>query len=982
MKRIEGLSYSSDNRYRSVYVMSAMLFIALITVIMAFFFVANRHRVINQNKNYLSDAVKQKIVNFHEKVDDNLYIIKTVSYLYGRAVVKDGKVNLRLLKELEDNTGFDYVRFIDADGIDHTAEGERADCSDRPYFIDGMKGRSGTVVVVSRINGAIQLGSYAPVRYNGKIIGIMVGFYSKSRIDEMLRCKYFGFDPQIVWMSSDGSVFSALTDVPIGSNFFDFLKNHNFVDAENFEAIRKAVRNNREASFVFRDANGRSCGYIVPLNICGDFLVETFPTGATEMIIDNINSSYWKLLGILVAIFFVYISFVAGYEINERRKFDASHRRFRIISNATEKILDNFVYVDLRNNTYEYFSNNTNFTLFENSGSYFDYIESFADTQCNAEEAENIRRTFAKDNLVKALAAGCDSFMLLSHIKKHKEIWRTVNVVCTERSEDGSPAGVLLIMQDTTAWQSEQIRQSELIKEALQQAESANKAKSVFLSKMSHDMRTPMNGILGMTAIAMHHLDERERVCGCLQKINTAGSHLLSLMNEVLDMSQIESGSSTLNSQGFSLPDLIDDLLSAVDAGVKARGHRLKADVSALRHENVVGDALKLRQCLTNLMENAVNYTPDGGCIEFRAAERDSDKKGWGCYEFVVKDNGFGISAEQRKRIFEPFFRGEDTRINKVYGTGLGLAIADNIARMMGGRIELESELNKGSAFKVVCFLKLRDEEDGVFPFAGREALLVSRREAFFKPVSGILEGLKIKSISCGADSLGGEAPLPSLTKGRELAVLVDAGFAEANPAGIASLRKRIKADIPFVLVGDSSALTDEVKEIGFEGSVFTPLFRSKFVQVFEDLTESLDLNDKPFTELSEMNLSDKRILLAEDNDLNAEIAEEILETTGVRTERAENGAEAVRMVKEADPGYYDLILMDIQMPVMNGHEAARAIRALEDGRGAELPIVAVSANAFAEDIKASEEAGMNGHIAKPIDLKILEEALNKWLSS
>lgn len=982
MKRTEGLSYSSDNRYRSVYVMSAMLFIALITVIMAFFFVANRHRVINQNKNYLSDAVKQKIVNFHEKVDDNLDIIKTVSYLYGRAVVKDGEVNLRLLKELEDNIGFDYVRFIDADGIDHTAEGKRADCSDRPYFIDGMKGRCGTVVVVSRVNGAILLGSYAPVRYNGKIIGIMVGFYNKSRIDEMLRCKYFGFDPQIIWMTSDGGVFSALAEIPIGNNFFDFLEKHDFVDAENFRIIREAVRDNREASFLFRDENGRSCGYIVPLNICGDFLVETFPTGATEMLIDNVNWNAWKFLGVLIAIFLVYLSFVAGYEINERRKFDASHRRFRIISYATEKILDNFVYVDLRNNTYEYFASNTNYTIFENSGSFSDYIESFADIQSSAEEAENIRRSLAKENLVKALAVSCDSFMLLSHIKKHKEIWRTVNVVCTERSEDGAPLGVLLIMQDTTAWQSEQLRQSKLIREALQQAESASQAKSVFLSKMSHDMRTPMNGILGMTAIAMHHLDERDRVCGCLQKINTAGSHLLSLMNEVLDMTKIESGSSVLNSQDFSLSDLIDDLLSAADAGVKARGHKLKVDVSALRHENVVGDALKLRQCLTNLLENAVNYTPDGGCIEFRAAERDTDKKGWGRYEFVVKDNGLGISAEQRKKIFEPFFRGEDTRINKVYGTGLGLAIADNIVRMMGGSIELESEPNKGSAFTVTCFLKLGDEEAGAFPFAGREALLVSRLEAFFKPVSAVLNGLRIKSVNCGADSLGGEAPLPSLTEGRELAVLVDAGFAEANPAGIASLRKKIKANLPFVLVGEASNLTDEVKEIGFEGSVLAPLFRSKFVQVFESLTVSSDVSDKPFVELSEMNLSDKRILLAEDNDLNAEIAAEILEMTGVRTERAENGAEAVRMVSEADPGYYDLIFMDIQMPVMNGHEAARAIRALEDGRGAKLPIVAMSANAFAEDIKASEEAGMDGHIAKPIDLKILEEALNRWLLS
>ncbi|MBQ7503500.1 response regulator [bacterium] len=978
MKRTEDInsSYHSSGRYRLISLLSGVVFIVLIVIFMTMFYMANRQRIEIQNINYLRDAVQQKVVNFHEKAEDNLTVIKTVAYMYGRAVIRDNKINLSLLQELEDNFCFDFVRFIDSEGIDHTADGSTVDCSDRPYFIDGMKGNSGVAIVVSRINGNIQLGSYAPVSYNGRIIGVMVGFYDKVHMEEMLESKYFGFRPLMVWFGSDGSVFSSFNNSEIGGNLFEFLEKKSVVDADNLNIIREAVKDGREASFIFKDDKGSSCGYIVPLNINGDFLLEAFPSEAAEMLISNTNRTARKFIGVLIAVFAAYIIFIAAFEIKERRKLDISHRRFRIISDATQKILDNFVYIDLRKNTYENFSS-SNFTVFDNSGGYADYIESFAGIQSCAEEAEHIRKTLAKANLETALAGSCDSFTLLSHIKRRKESWRTINVVCTERDANGVPVGVLLIMQDTTAWQLEQLRQSQLIKDALKQAESACQAKSVFLSKMSHDIRTPMNGILGMTAIALNHSGDADRVSACLQKINTAGAHLLSLINEVLDMSKIESGSAELGSQSFSLPDLIDNLLTMTNPNLRARGHELKVNIKALRHENVIGDSLKLQQCFTNLMENAIKYTPDGGCIEFSVTEKETDKKGLACYEFVFKDNGLGISEELQKTVFEPFVRGEDSRINKIQGTGLGLSITRNLIRMMGGNIELESEPNKGSTFTVTCYLKIQDE-DCDRRFAGKEVLLVSGNGGFFNLLGRILGNMGVKCINFEAGS-DKDGAAPSLTAGKGLAALVDYALIKDKPDYADVLKKNIESDLPLVLVvADIFECVDTVNDSAAEAIICGPLFKSKFVRLFEALIGGITVQ-KPYVAFSDMDLSDKRILLVEDNDLNAEIAVEILEMTGVRIDRAENGEEAVSMVKEAAPGYYDLVFMDIQMPVMNGLEASKAIRALEDGKGA-VPIVAMSANAFSDDIKASAEAGMDGHIAKPLDFKALGDALNKWL--
>lgn len=401
------------------------------------------------------------------------------------------------------------------------------------------------------------------------------------------------------------------------------------------------------------------------------------------------------------------------------------------------------------------------------------------------------------------------------------------------------------------------------LNEAYAAAESANAAKSDFLSRMSHDIRTPMNAIIGMTVIAENHLQDEEKVEECLDKINISGKHLLNLINEVLDMSQIESGKMVLNEERIHLPKLIENLEDMIRPVAEAKRHRLTIEMQNLENTDVLGDSLRIQQVFTNILTNAVKYTNPGGCIRMEISEKANANPGVGCYEFVFRDNGIGMTPEFLEQIFVPFERAEDTRVNREQGTGLGMAITKTIVNMMNGDIQVESEPGKGTTFTVTIFLKLQSGE---------------------------------------------------------------AAFGEETENG-----------------NDSSGSgADRGQRSGFAG---------------------------------------KRVLLVEDNDLNREIAGELLTMSGFIVEYTVNGKEAVERFENTEPGYFDIILMDVQMPVMNGHEAARAIRVLPRADAKTIPVIAMTANAFAEDVVAARKAGMDEHVAKPLDVGRLKTVLEQFLN-
>jgi signal transduction histidine kinase/DNA-binding response OmpR family regulator len=534
------------------------------------------------------------------------------------------------------------------------------------------------------------------------------------------------------------------------------------------------------------------------------------------------------------------------------------------------------------------------------------------------------------------------------------------------------------------------IRQNALLSDALKQAEKANKAKSTFLSNMSHDIRTPMNGIIGMTAIAGTHLDDKEKVASCLQKITTASKHLLGLINEVLDMSKIESGKIDLSEEEFNLSDLFDNLLTMSKPQIAEHHHHIEVSINNVVHEKVIGDSLRIQQIFMNLMSNAIKYTPDGGDIHLKISEKKVNQKKTGYYEIIFEDNGIGMSEEFQQRIFEPFSRSDDVRLNKIQGTGLGMPIARNIACMMGGDIKVESELNKGSKFTVTFYLKLQDDEEINYDeFIDLPVLVADDDQISCESVCTILHDLGMK----GEWVLSGEEAVSRVVshhkEGKDFfAVILDWKMPEMDGIeATKAIRKAVGEDIPIIIISayDWSDIEQEARKAGADAFISKPLFKSRIIHHFNDLvkgnSDEINNNHEPLEYLKIMDLTGKRALLVEDNELNAEIAEEILSMTGIGVECVVNGAEAVDRISDVKDGYYDIVFMDIQMPVMNGYEATRAIRSIDRNYTKMLPIVAMTANAFAEDVQAARDAGMNAHISKPLEMDVLAKVLHKCIT-
>ena len=532
-------------------------------------------------------------------------------------------------------------------------------------------------------------------------------------------------------------------------------------------------------------------------------------------------------------------------------------------------------------------------------------------------------------------------------------------------------------------------RQQEMaLQAAFDAAEAANRAKTDFLSNMSHDIRTPMNGIIGMTAIAAAHIDDKERVQDCLKKTTQASKHLLSLINEVLDMSKIESGKVDLIEEEFSFSDLMDNLLTIINPQIAEHHHELSVNISGVMHEAVVGDSLRIQKVFTNLMSNAVKYTPDGGKIKISITEKPCNQARVGCYEVVFEDNGIGMSEEFQERIFEPFTRAGDNRqANKVQGTGLGMTISRNIVHMMGGDIKVESRLGVGSRFTVTMYLKLQDAVTVRYDqFVDLDVLVADDDDLSLQSCCEMLSdlGMKAEGVSTGSEAVK-QVVLHHQQLQDYFACIIDWRMPDMD--GIATtraIRKAVGKDVPIIIISayDWSDIEQEARTAGANAFISKPLFRSRLVRTFHSLVDhdSSEEQKTPFVALETIDLKGKRALLAEDNELNAEIAREILEMTGLTVEHVVDGVEAVDQMAGCEDGHYDMVFMDIQMPRMNGYDAARAIRAMDRNYCRQVPIVAMTANAFSEDIYAARTAGMNDHIAKPLDLNTLAKMLHKWI--
>ncbi len=522
------------------------------------------------------------------------------------------------------------------------------------------------------------------------------------------------------------------------------------------------------------------------------------------------------------------------------------------------------------------------------------------------------------------------------------------------------------------------------LEEARQEALQATKAKSTFLSNMSHDIRTPMNAIVGMTAIATTHIDDKEQVQNCLKKITLSGRHLLGLINDVLDMSKIESGKMTLTAERISLREIIEGVVGIVQTQVKGKGQNFNVHIDNIITEDVYCDSVRLNQILLNLLSNAVKYTQEGGTIELSLFQEETPAELEEPYvrtHVIVKDNGIGMSAEFLKHIFDSYSRADSKRVHKTEGAGLGMSITKYIVEAMGGTINVESEPEHGTEFHVALDMEKASTEEIDMILPPWKMLVVDDDEVLCRTSVEALDSIGIK-----ADwALSGTKALEMISKHHQeqddyQIVLLDWKLPDSDGIYVAKqIRKIIEMPIILISAYDWSEFETEARAAGINGFIAKPLFKST---LFYGLKKYMNVDETVEEFDADLELKGCHLLVAEDNELNWEILKELLSDIGIELEWAENGKLCLEKFQAAEQGYYDAILMDVRMPIMNGYETTKAIRELSRADAQTIPIIAMTADAFSEDIKHCLDCGMNAHTAKPINLDEVISLLKKYILS
>ncbi len=546
--------------------------------------------------------------------------------------------------------------------------------------------------------------------------------------------------------------------------------------------------------------------------------------------------------------------------------------------------------------------------------------------------------------------------------------------------------GIVLGLRSVDEEIRSEMEKKALLEDALSQANRASKAKSVFLSNMSHDIRTPMNAIIGFTTLAITHIDHREQVEMYLKKIMTSGNHLLSLINDILDMSRIESGKMHLEEKPCSLPDILHNLRSIIQADVHSKQLELYMDAMDVQNEDIYCDGLRLNQVLLNLLSNAVKYTGAGGKVAIKVVEIAGAPAGYANFEFRIMDTGIGMSEEFVSHIFEPFERERNSTISGIQGTGLGMSITKNIVDLMNGSIEVKSKQGVGTECIVSFTFRLyagKKEPQTIPELKGLRALVVDDDFNTCDSVTSMLQqiGLRAEWTLSGKEAVL-RTRQAVMRSDNYFVYVIDWLLPDMNGVEVARrVRQEVGKEVPIIVLTayDWSDIEDEALEAGVTAFCSKPLFLSELKGCLNSIVNSGREQEAP--ERRPEPVRKGRILLTEDNELNQEIAEAILGDAGFTTDVAENGQVAVEMLSSSQPGYYQLVLMDVQMPVMNGYEATRAIRRLENRKLADIPILAMTANAFEEDKQEALRSGMNGHIAKPINIELLMKELDQILN-
>ncbi len=945
---------------------AVVLIMGAVAAILAgyFNFISAQMRVDSQR--HLQEVYGQVTRSFDAFINDNWGLLDGCAVYYAADGGTDGGGGFAGFVETQkQNRGFSEFYFLDTDKNYRTLGGAAGSLKpDGDY--EAMIAAKQPVMAGETIGG-VKTTMFAVAFegvYGGFAFDAIGVSYTNTDIAKSLNANAFDGVAECYVINPEGNVL--LTTAVGGgarTNYLTYLKNA--LDADSYNGIADDIRNGRQGFFQGELRNEEYSIIYMPVGYGDYFLLSAVPLSAVSRGFLTAQRATMRVLlitfSIIIAALIALLVFRIVTQSNKnKQELQYRERMFDVLSNTVNDI---FLMLDPDTQAVEYISPNVERLIGISAK------EARADIRNMAACAVD-RNIIVPDAELRGIPLNGSKSWECEYMHQSTGERRWYRVSIYRMSIQGTEK-YIIVMSDRTL--DKQLNQK--LQEALDAAKSANEAKSNFLSNMSHDIRTPMNAIVGFSVLLEKNADNPAAVRDYTHKIMASGQHLLSLINDVLDMSKIESGKTSLNVEEFSLPALLEDLNIIIMPQAKAKQQDFTIHTHGNPPDKLTGDRLRLNQILINLLSNAVKYTPQGGKIDFSV----QSVKGAGQLvnlRFVVKDNGIGMSGEYIKEIFKPFSREKNSVVNAVQGTGLGMAITKNLVDLMGGVIQVESEPGKGSTFTVdLSFAPAAEQQADRLPVKMTRMLVADDEEDVCLGICGMMRGtgVDVKYALDGNTAVEMADAAHENGEGYHV-ILLDWKMPGTDGVQTARLiREKVGTDVPILVLTsyDWSDIEHEARQAGINAFMPKPFFPSTFFSAVKPFFggEASQTETPP----ADGTLQGKMFLVAEDNDLNAEILTEMLALEGARCEVAQNGRIAADMFLKAPEGYYDMILMDVQMPVMNGYEAARTIRASSD-YGRRIPIAAMTANTFTEDVQNALNAGMDAHLAKPVDMDAVKK--------
>ena len=880
------------------------------------------------------------------------------------------------IKKAQKDAGFMEFFFLSADGNYKMPTGETGYLGLQEDIGEDIR-QGNDVIANAALPGKSQLLVFATPEAHG----IYQGFeydaiaiaYENSDIVEVLDISAFNGNAQSLIVHPNGRVVIDHSSESWGNvyNFFGLLREHSDMSEKEFNELLEKFKVGRTDAMLLNLDGGNYYLVYEKSNIQDWMFLGLVQADIVNASMNSLQRSTMLLVGVVVLCIaaFLISLIIQTNRTNLRRKDTEILYRDELFQKLSMNVDDVFLMLDAKTYQADYVSPNAEKLLGITAEQIRKDIRVLG--KLHPAEHEDLEKNYLEEIQVHEQREGDFKYV---HLKTGEKRW--FHNIAMGSEVNGKKKYILVMSDRTSDW-----KMNQALSEAVRAAETANKAKSTFLSNMSHDIRTPMNAIIGFTTLAVSNIDDKKRVQDYLGKILSSSNHLLSLINDILDMSRIESGKIHLEETEVSLSEVLHDLKTIISGQIHAKQLELYMDVMDVTNEDVYCDKTRLNQVLLNLLSNAVKFTPAGGTVSVRIRQCHGTQKGSELYEIRVKDNGIGMSQEFVQKIFSPFERERTSTVSRTQGTGLGMAITKNIVDMMGGTIEVQTEQDKGTEFIVRLPFRTQPEHqctEKIAELEGLKALVVDDDFNTCDSVTKMLVRVGMRS----EWTLSGREAVLRARQSMELgdafhAYIIDWRLPDMNGIEVTRQIRSLGDDTPIIILTayDWSDIEAEAKAAGVTAFCAKPLFMSDIRETL--MTAIGQSQSEPEDSVLPAAGSDFRgrcILLVEDNELNREIAVEILNEYGFLVDTAKNGAEAVEKVKNSEPGNYDLVLMDVQMPVMNGYEATKQIRALDNPALAGITILAMTANAFDEDRKKALECGMDGFLSKPI---VIEELIS-----